>query len=163
MLAGGGKAGFQTRRVQLALCKGNANERNVSLLTNCRVQLALCKVTIIPRNIQLFLAFVFTNNQQFTDNSFALIFILMFFISLMIINALSNSNYTANSCECSKPSSSFLFVMYHRNSSVSIESSNEFLKVVFLIKAMSFATKPSFILTIPLRSIMIMFESNSLW
>ena len=24
-------------------CKGNANERNVSLLTDCRVQLAFCK------------------------------------------------------------------------------------------------------------------------
>ena len=30
-------------RVQLILCKDNANERNVSLLTNCRVQLILCK------------------------------------------------------------------------------------------------------------------------
>ena len=25
------------------MCKDNANERNVSLLTNCRVQLILCK------------------------------------------------------------------------------------------------------------------------
>ncbi|MEE1359905.1 MAG: hypothetical protein U0K50_08795, partial [Segatella copri] len=31
-------------RVQLILCKDNANERNESLLSNCRVQLILCKV-----------------------------------------------------------------------------------------------------------------------
>ena len=30
-------------RVQLILCKDNANERNESLLSNCRVQLILCK------------------------------------------------------------------------------------------------------------------------
>ena len=30
-------------RVQLIFCKDNANERNVSLLTNCRVQLIFCK------------------------------------------------------------------------------------------------------------------------
>ena len=30
-------------------CKDNANERNVSLLTNCRVQLIFCKdTTFIP-------------------------------------------------------------------------------------------------------------------
>ena len=30
-------------RVQLILCKDNANERNESSLSNCRVQLILCK------------------------------------------------------------------------------------------------------------------------
>ena len=29
--------------MQLILCKDNANERNESLLSNCRVQLILCK------------------------------------------------------------------------------------------------------------------------
>jgi hypothetical protein len=29
--------------VQLILCKDNANERNESLLSNCRVQLIFCK------------------------------------------------------------------------------------------------------------------------
>jgi hypothetical protein len=29
--------------VQLIFCKDNANERNESLLSNCRVQLILCK------------------------------------------------------------------------------------------------------------------------
>ena len=29
------------------LCKGNANERNENLLSNCRVQLIFCKITRI--------------------------------------------------------------------------------------------------------------------
>ena len=35
-------------RVQLILCKDNANERNESLLSHCRVQLILCKDTTFP-------------------------------------------------------------------------------------------------------------------
>ena len=37
-------------RVQLVLCKDNANERNGSLLTDCRVQLVLCKDNANERN-----------------------------------------------------------------------------------------------------------------
>ncbi|MQN14605.1 hypothetical protein F7D93_00850 [Prevotella copri] len=33
-------------RVQLIFCKDYANERNVSLLTDCRVQLIFCKDTL---------------------------------------------------------------------------------------------------------------------
>ena len=40
-------------RVQLILCKDNASERNVSLLTNCRVQLIFCKDNANERNVSL--------------------------------------------------------------------------------------------------------------
>ena len=37
--------------MQLILCKDNASERNVSLLTNCRVQLIFCKDKTIISNL----------------------------------------------------------------------------------------------------------------
>lgn len=44
------------RLIQLLIifCKDNANERNESLLSNCRVQLFFCKDTTFPRNFQGF-------------------------------------------------------------------------------------------------------------
>ena len=35
---------INTRRMQLILCKDNANERNENLFSDCRMQLILCKV-----------------------------------------------------------------------------------------------------------------------
>ena len=44
-------------RVQLNFCKVNANERNESLLSNCRVQLNFCKVNANERNGKEILSF----------------------------------------------------------------------------------------------------------
>jgi len=44
-------------RVQLIFCKDNANERNESLLSNCRVQLIFCKDKQKTLNYQRFLCF----------------------------------------------------------------------------------------------------------
>ena len=43
MPAGGMKACFHFPERTISTCKDNANEGNVSLLTNCRVQLIFCK------------------------------------------------------------------------------------------------------------------------
>ena len=42
-------------RVQLILCKDNANESNESLLLHCRVQLILCKINNIAHAITIYL------------------------------------------------------------------------------------------------------------
>ena len=48
----------------LIFCKDNANERNESLLSNCRVQLILCKDnkkddTMRDRNVKMWMNFSF--------------------------------------------------------------------------------------------------------
>ena len=45
-------------------CKENANERNESLLSNCRVQLFLCKDSIKGGDYKMKMGFLLKNNAR---------------------------------------------------------------------------------------------------